>query len=133
MIATHVRRPLGASLLVAATLAAALLPPAHIHLGADHDDHDHTAGIQHSHWAPHHHASAGAAIDDEDGRVLPVDRSALVRAASGLVHPDVVVARLALSSVPVVPIYIRRRAAGNAPRDGPARSVAALRAPPSAA
>ena len=62
VIGSRFRRPFAAVLVATATVVAALLPPAHLHLGADHDDHDHTTGIEHSHWTPH--SVPGAAFDD---------------------------------------------------------------------
>ena len=130
MIALRVRRPVAASLLVAATDFAALLPPAHIHLAAHDDhDHDHAAAIEHSHWTPHHHSHT--AFDDEDGRVLYVDHPALVRASNACAqHPGaVIVAVLILTAAPAC-TSTTRRLAGNAPRDGPTRHSLSLRAPP---
>ena len=129
VIASRFRRPLTATLAMAATVVVALLPPAHIHLGADHDDHDHTAGIEHSHWSAHQGSTS--AFDDDDGRVLFVNHSALVRATHGHGHrPDVaVIARLNATSAPVV-AFTSQRVAGNAPRDGPALDLPTLRGPP---
>jgi hypothetical protein len=129
VIATRTRRPVAATFLVAATIFAALLPPAHIHLGADHDDHDHTAGIEHSHWSAHH--ASRAAFDDEDGRVLFVDHPALVRAAHAQIQPPdaILVARLpGIDSQAFT--SSTRQLAGNAPRDGPPRDIPTLRGPP---
>ena len=129
MIASHIRRPVFAALLMAATVVAALLPPAHIHLVADHDDHDHAAGVEHSHWTPHQ--SSRSAVEDDDGRVLFVDHPALVRAAHGHVAmPQAAV--LAVLIPPPVPTFEvgGQRAAGNAPRDGPPGDLPLLRGPP---
>jgi hypothetical protein len=116
-------------LVVAATVFAAALPPAHIHLGADHDDHDHTAGIEHSHWAPHH--GARSAFDDDDGRVLFVDHSALIRAAHGHIQqPDVTVVGLLNTADSPTFTFSNQHLAGNATRDGPASVVPPLRGPP---
>src|SRR5258705_2128358 len=66
-----------ASGLMIAVLAGALfLPPAHVHLAADADDHHH-APLEHAHWAAHHQSRL--AFDDDDGRVLFIDRPALIR------------------------------------------------------
>ncbi len=130
MIASRIRRPGLALLLMATTAAAAVLPPAHIHLAADHDDHDHTAGIEHSHWAAHHYSRS--AVDDDDGRVLFVDHPALVRAAHGHVRqPNAAVVTLLILNGPPAFAGGSQRAAGNAPRDGPPRGSLFLRGPPS--
>ena len=75
MIAPRLRRPATAPLVIAAVVFAAVLPPAHIHL-AEHDDHhdDHAAAVEHSHWSAHQ--SSRASFDDDDGRVIFVDRPA---------------------------------------------------------
>ena len=129
MIATHFRRPLAASLLVAATVVAAMLPPAHIHLAA-HDDHDHDhAAIEHAHWSLH--GASRAAFADDDGQAIYVDRPAIAS------HLDTVVARPATALVSVLSLpapatftAAERRTSGNSPRDGPSRGPALLRAPP---
>ena len=114
---------------MAATVVAALLPPAHIHLGPDHDDHDHTAGIEHSHWAPHQ--DSGSAFDDDDGRVLFVNHSALIRAAHGHIQqPDVAVVGLLHAADSPTFTFSNQHLAGNATRDGPARDPSTLRGPP---
>ena len=129
MIAPRFRRPLAASLVMAAIVVAALLPPAHIHLGADHDDHDHTAGIEHSHWAAHQ--GSRSAFDDDDGRVLFVNHSALIRAAHGHVQqPDVAVVELLRAADSPTFTFSNQHLAGNATRDGPASVVPPLRGPP---
>ena len=54
VVSRRFRRPVGASLLIAATVCAAVLPPSHIHLAAHDDhDHDHAGAIEHSHWSSH--------------------------------------------------------------------------------
>jgi hypothetical protein len=75
VIASRIRRPAAAPLLIAAVVFAGVLPPAHIHL-AEHDDHDHdhAAAVEHSHWSAHQ--SSRAAFNDDDGRVIFVDRPA---------------------------------------------------------
>ena len=125
----HRRRPALASMLMAATAFAAILPPAHIHLGRDHDDHDHAAAVEHSHWSAHH--SSRAAFDDEDGRVLFVDHPALVRAAHGHVaHPQAIVVAVLIPISAQIFTVGSQRLAGNAPRDGPERDPSTLRGPP---
>jgi hypothetical protein len=129
VISVRIRRPVAASLLVAATVVAALLPPAHIHLGPDHDDHDHTAGIEHSHWSAHQRP--GSAFDDDDGRVLFVNHSALIRAAHGPIQqPDVAVVGLLIAPDSPTVTFSNQHLAGNATRDGPARRIPTLRGPP---
>jgi hypothetical protein len=114
---------------MAATVVAALLPPAHIHLGADHDDHDHTAGIEHSHWAAHQ--GSRSAFDDDDGRVLFVNHSALIRAAHGHIQqPDIAVIGLPNTADSPTFTFSNQHLAGNATRDGPARGIPTLRGPP---
>jgi len=135
----RLRRPLFASILVVATVWAAILPPTHIHLAAaDHDDHDgdyhtdhHTAAIEHAHWAAHR--SLGAAVQDgeDEGRALFVDHPAVVSPVLG--HIEVPRAALvALLTVPPAPTFtdVSQRRAGNAPRDGPYGAVPLLRGPP---
>jgi hypothetical protein len=133
-------RPLFVSILVVATVWAAILPPTHIHLAAaDHDDHDgdhhddhhHAAAIEHAHWAGHR--SLGAAVDDgeDEGRALFVDHPAVVSPIVG--HIEVPrSALLVLLAVPRPPIFTSdtRRISGNAPRDGPSRDIYFLRGPP---
>jgi hypothetical protein len=129
VIATRLRRPFAASLLAAATVVAALLPPAHIHL-AVHDDHDHDhAAIEHSHWGGHH--SSRAAFDDDDGRVIFVDRPAVASNADAtFARPaTAVVALLILPAAPLV-AALARTTSGNSPRDGPPRDPSTLRGPP---
>jgi hypothetical protein len=129
VIASQFRRPVAAALLVGATVFAAALPPAHIHLGADHDDHDQTAGIEHSHWAAHQ--GSGSAFDDDDGRVLFVNHSALIRAARGPIQqPDVAVVGALLAADSPTFTFSNQRLAGNATRDGPERDPSTLRGPP---
>ena len=129
MIASTFRQPVAGALLVAATVIAALLPPAHIHLGADHDDHDHTGGIEHSHWAAHQ--GSRSAFDDDDGRVLFVNHSALIRAAHGHIQqPDVAVIGLPKTADSSTFTFSNQHLAGNATRDGPARAPSTLRGPP---
>ena len=114
---------------MAATVVAALLPPAHIHLGADHDDHDRTAGIEHSHWAAHQ--GSGSAFDDDDGRVLFVNHSALIRAAHGRIQqPDVAVIGVLHAADSPTFTFSNQHLAGNATRDGPERDPSTLRGPP---
>jgi hypothetical protein len=130
VIASRVRRPTTASLLVAATVFAALLPPAHIHLAAHDDhDHDHAGAIEHSHWSSH--GVSRAALDDDDGRAIYVDHPAIAS------HIDTTVARpatavVALLSLPAPATFTvaERTTSGNSPRDGPTRGPALLRAPP---
>ena len=131
MISARFRRPVGASLLIAATVVAATLPPAHIHL-AEHDDHDHehAAAIEHSHWSGHQ--PSRASFDDDDGRVIFVNRPARsADAQADLARPAA--ALVALISVPPTATFTvaERQTSGNSPRDGPARAAQPLRAPPS--
>lgn len=129
MIAARIRRPATVPLLVAAVVFAAVLPPAHIHL-AEHDDHDHAAAVEHSHWSAHQ--SARAAFDDDDGRVIFVNRPARSADAQTKVArpPTVLVALITLSPATTFEAA-ERPTSGNSPRDGPARAVQSLRAPPS--
>jgi hypothetical protein len=130
VISSRFRRPVAASLLVAATLVAALLPPAHIHL-AEHDDHghDHAAAFEHSHWSSH--GASRAVFDDDDGRVIFVDHPALASNVDAtFARPAAAI--VALLSLPATPIVaaLARKTSGNSPRDGPARSLSTPRAPP---
>jgi hypothetical protein len=131
VIAARIRRPAAAPSLIAAVVFATVLPPAHIHL-AEHDDHDHdhAAAVEHSHWSAHQ--SSRAAFDDNDGRVIFVDRPA--RSADAWTAfarpPAVLVALIALCLLTTF-AAVERRTSGNSPRDGPARSLQLLRAPPS--
>jgi len=116
-------------MLMAATVFAAILPPSHIHIGADPDDHDHAAAVEHSHWAPHH--GSRSAFDDDEGRVLFVDHPALVGAAHGHVaHPQASVVAVLIPVSTQAFTVSGQRLAGNAPRDGPALAVPTLRGPP---
>jgi hypothetical protein len=132
VIASRFRRPVAASLLMAATVFAALLPPSHIHL-AEHDDHDHdhATAIEHSHWSSH--GASRAALDDDDGRAILVDHTPLTRSVNttfGRPAPAVVVL-LTLPAPPATFIAVDRQTSGNSPRDGPPRGISLLRAPPS--
>jgi hypothetical protein len=131
MIAFRLRRPAIAPLLIAAVVFAAVLPPAHIHL-AEHDDHghDHAAVVEHSHWSAHQ--SSQAMLDDDDGRVIFVDRLARsVDAPTAFAQPPAVL--LTLIALPPLTTFtaVERQTSGNSPRDGPARARQPLRAPPS--
>ena len=131
MIATQFRRPLAASLLVAATVVAATLPPAHIHLAAHDDhDHDHAAAFEHSHWSPHGGASR-AALDDDDGRAIYVDHPARIAGGHArLARPATAVIAVLILGAPATFTAVERPTSGNSPRDGPARGSSTLRAPP---
>lgn len=125
------RRPIVSSLLVAAMAFAAALPPTHIHLAVGHGDHDHdhAAAVEHSHWSAHQ--SSRASFDDDDGRVIFVDRPARVSSARAtLTRPGAVL--LALITLPPVATFTvaERPTSGNSPRDGPARTLSTLRGPP---
>ena len=126
--ARRIRRPTVASLLMAGTVWATVLPPAHIHLATDDHDHHHAA-VEHAHWATHHQSRL--ALDDDDGRVLFIDHPALVRLAHASTAPPqtVVIALLALYS-PLGSPVITQRASGNAVRDGPTARPLFLRGPP---
>lgn len=129
MILLRFRRPVGASLLIAATVVAALLPPAHIHL-AEHDDHDHAAAaVEHSHWSAH--GASRAAFDDDDGRVIFVDHPARASHVDAtFARSAVAVVELPILAVPATFTAADRPTSGNSPRDGPARGLTPLRAPP---
>jgi hypothetical protein len=131
VIAPRLRRPATAPLVIAAVVFAGVLPPAHIHLAA-HDDHhhDHAAAVEHSHWSAHQ--SSRTSFDDDDGRVIFVDRPA--RSAdtqTAFARPPAVV--VGLISLPQLTTFtaVERQTSGNSPRDGPARARQPLRAPPS--
>jgi hypothetical protein len=131
VIVARIRRPAAAPLLIAAMVFAAVLPPAHIHLAAHDDhDHDHAAAVEHSHWSAHQ--SSRTAFDDDDGRVIFVDRPARsVDAQTAFARPPaVLVTLIALPSLTTF-TAAERQTSGNSPRDGPARAVQPLRAPPS--
>jgi hypothetical protein len=130
VIADRIRRPAAAPLLIAAVVFAAALPPAHIHL-AEHDDHghDHAAAVEHSHWSGHQ--SSRAAFDDDDGRVIFVDRPARsVDVQATFPQPSAVLVALIARPFTTFTV-VERQTSGNSPRDGPARALQALRAPPS--
>jgi hypothetical protein len=131
VIANRIHRPAAAPLVVAAVVFSAVLPPAHIHL-AEHDDHDHdhAAAVEHSHWSAHQ--SSRAALDDDDGHVIFVDRPARsADAQTTVARPPAVL--VALISLPPLITFAAaaRPTSGNSPRDGPARARRPLRAPPS--
>ena len=130
MIAPRFRRPVAASLLIAATVFAAVLPPAHIHL-AHHDDHhhDHAAAIEHSHWSSH--GASRAALDDDDGRAIFVDHPARTsNVTTSFARPASAVVALLLLPAPATYTVVERLTSGNSPRDGPSRGSTSLRAPP---
>lgn len=124
------RRPVFASVLVATTVVAVLLPPAHIHLAMHDDrDHDHVAAVEHSHWAGHH--ASGAAFDDDDGSVIFVDHPAVTsEVASSVARP--VAAIVATLQLPAGAVFtaVDRPTSGNSPRDGPGRHAPSFRGPP---
>jgi hypothetical protein len=130
VISSRFRRPGAASLLIAATVVAALLPPAHIHLAAHDDhDHDHAAAVEHSHWSSH--GASRTAFDDDDGRVIFVDHPALTSHLDATVaRPAAAVVGLLILSAPATFTAAARPTSGNSPRDGPARGLTPLRAPP---
>jgi hypothetical protein len=122
-------RLFGVVLLVTATTLSALLPPAHIHLAA-HDDHDHAAAIEHSHWSSH--GASRAALDDDDGRAIVVDHPALTSSVdTAFARPASAVVALLTLPAPAAFTAVDRQTSGNSPRDGPARATRPLRAPPS--
>jgi hypothetical protein len=129
-VLTRLGRSLTAIFIIATTTAAAALPPAHIHLGGDRDDHDHLAGIEHSHWSPHGGASRFS-IDDDDGLAIFVDHPGVLSAAAASVARPLS-ALAAVLAVLDPPAFARHaaRLAGNAPRDGPHIPVLTLRGPP---
>jgi len=110
---------------------AAVLPPAHIHLAVHDDhDHDHAAAVEHSHWSAHQ--SSRASFDDNDGRVIFVDRPARsADAQTSVARPPAIL--VALISPPLLTTFTaaERQISGNSPRDGPARALQPLRAPAS--
>ena len=125
------RRPVASSLLVAAMVFSGVLPPAHIHLAEHEDhDHDHASAVEHSHWSAHQ--SSRAAFDEDDGRVIFVDRPARSADAQTAFPrpPAVLVALIALHLLTTF-TAAERQTSGNSPRDGPARALQPLRAPPS--
>jgi hypothetical protein len=108
---------------------AGVLPPAHIHLAVGHDDHDHAAAVEHSHWSAHQ--SSNASFDDDDGRVIFVDRPARISSArTALTRPAAVL--VAVITVPLAATFTvaERPTSGNSPRDGPARALPTFRGPP---
>jgi hypothetical protein len=132
VITSRFRRSVASVLLTAATVAAAMLPPAHIHLAIGHDDHDHdhAAAVEHSHWSAHH--SSRASFDDDDGRVIFVDRPARSsHVETTFARPAAAVVALITPPPPPTFTAVERPTSGNSPRDGPARGVPPLRAPPS--
>jgi hypothetical protein len=130
VMVSRFRRPATVSLLVAATVAAVVLPPAHIHLIAHDDhDHDHATAVEHSHWSSH--GASRAAFDDDDGRVIFVDHPALTSHVDATVaRPAAAVVDLLILSAPATFTAAARPTSGNSPRDGPSRGLAPLRAPP---
>jgi hypothetical protein len=130
MIAPRIRRPATAPLLIAAVVFAAVLPPAHIHLAAHDDhDHDHAAAVEHSHWSAHQ--SSRASFDDDDGRVIFVDRPARsAYADTTFARPAAALVALITLSLPATFAAADRQTSGNSPRDGPSRGSTLLRAPP---
>ena len=130
MTAGRFHRPFVATLLAAATIVAAVLPPAHIHLVA-HDDHHHHHGgaIEHSHWSSH--AASRASFDDEDGRAIYVDQSAVTaKPAATMERPTSAIVALRPPAVRTTFTIAERRTSGNSPRDGPVAVPPSFRAPP---
>jgi len=130
VIASRIRRPAAARLLIAAVVFAAVLPPAHIHL-AEHDDHDHehAAAIEHSHWSGHQ--PWRASFDDDDGRVIFVNRPARSADAQTDFARSAAVLVALISDPRVAPFTVaERQTSGNSPRDGPARARLISRGPP---
>jgi hypothetical protein len=124
-------RPTLGLLLTAATASAAVLPPSHIHLGADDDDHHHAGVVEHAHWAGHFQTQPAFDDNDHAGRVLFVDHPALVRVADvNIAPPPVAVVRLLALLALATSVETERRTAGNAARDGPALPTLLLRGPP---
>ena len=118
-----------ALLLTAATVIAGVLPPVHIHL-AEHDDHDHDHAVEHSHWSSH--GPSRASLDDDDGRAILVDQSALASSVdTTLARPAAALFALITLPAPATFTAAERPTSGNSPRDGPSRDVRSLRAPPS--
>jgi hypothetical protein len=129
VIAARTARPATAPLLIAAVVFAAVLPPAHFHLAA-HDDHDHAAAVEHSHWSAHQ--SSRANFDDDDGRVIFVDRPARsVDTQTAYARPPAALVTLMALAPLTTFTAVERQTSGNSPRDGPARALQPLRAPPS--
>jgi hypothetical protein len=130
VIATRLRRPLAASLLTAATVFAAMLPPAHIHL-VEHDDHGHDRAttIEHAHWSSH--GASRTALDDDDGQAIYVDRPAISsQVDTAIARPATALIALLTLPAPGAFIATERQTSGNSPRDGPSRTLLAPRAPP---
>jgi len=128
VISSRLRRPVAASLLVAATVLSALLPPVHIHL-AEHDDHDHAGAVEHSHWSAH--GASRAAFDDDDGRVIFVDHPALVsKVDTTFTRPAAAIIALLILPASLTFTVAERPISGNSPRDGPSRDLSTLRGPP---
>ena len=131
MITTRFRRPVAASLLVAATVVAGLLPPAHSHLAIHDDDldHDHTTTVELAQWSSH--GPSRAALDDDDGRAIYVDHPAVASTGDALfARPHSAIITLLLPPAPATFTVAERPTSGNSPRDGPSRGLALLRAPP---
>src|SRR6476620_7740534 len=109
-------------------LFGVVLPPAHIHLG-EHDDHDHAAAVEHSHWSAHQ--GSRASFDDDDGRVIFVDRPARSADAQTDFARSAAVLVALISDPRVAPFTVaERQTSGNSPRDGPARARLISRGPP---
>jgi hypothetical protein len=124
-------RLVGVVLLVTVTALSALLPPAHIHLAIAHhdDDHGHAVALEHAHWSAH--GTPRAAFDDDDGRTIFVDHSALTSSVdTTFARPAAVVLALLTLPAPATFTVAERQTSGNSPRDGPSRGIRLLRAPP---
>ena len=116
----------------AALLLASALPPSHIHLAKHdhHHDHHHANAIEHAHWSSHHTASR-TSIDDDDGRAIYVDQSAVAtRAGATMARPAPAVIALLLLPVAAPFTIVERQTSGNSPRDGPASAPPNFRGPP---
>ena len=67
---------------VLTVLIGLAIPPVHVHLGEDPDDHDHSEGIIHAHWAAHAGADGHVELMAGNGRLLFLDQSATARVSS---------------------------------------------------
>lgn len=115
---------------VATLLAGLALPPVHVHLGEDADEHDHAKGIVHAHWAAHAGVDGNVDLTDGHGRLLFLDQAATAPFSAHSIQPSPVAV---VAEPAVISSVLRLRALAvteAATRDGPARRFSAPRAPP---
>src|SRR5512138_1011836 len=120
-----------ATMVVATTVAAGVLPPSHIHLTPDHHHHHaDVRGMEHAHWAAHDRHGVGVELVDDAARVLFIGHPWLSNGKQSPADPILAVTdRVGYSNPrPAVRGFVRPTA--HAVRDGPPGQTFFLRGPP---